>query len=169
LWLISRRQERKQAGVEIIATGVLALAAPAAFWVGLNAYQPTGWELWLLVWLQSAASIIYAYLRLEQKDSSKSIPVANATLGQIFNDQFKNTRFGIRSILYTSFNLILTSILSIFGILPTFIALPFLLQWAETMWGILHPAIGWKPTRVGVRQLIVSTLWTILFVIFWRL
>ena len=29
LWLVSRREERRQAGIEIVATGVLALAAPA--------------------------------------------------------------------------------------------------------------------------------------------
>ncbi len=169
LWLISRRQERKQAGVEIIASGVLALAAPAAFWVGLSSYQPAGWWLWLLVWLQSAASIVYAYLRLEQRELINRNRIANATFGLVFNDQINNTRFGLRSILYTSFNLILTAILSIFGILPAFIALPYLLQCAETMWGLSHPAVGWKPTRIGFRQLIVSSLWTILFVIVWRL
>jgi len=25
-----------------------------------------------------------------------------------------------------------------------------------------------KPTRIGIRQLIVSSLWTILFIVFWR-
>ena len=33
LYLVSRRAERRQAGVEIVGAGVLALAAPAAFWV----------------------------------------------------------------------------------------------------------------------------------------
>ncbi|HNH79839.1 MAG TPA: YwiC-like family protein, partial [Anaerolineales bacterium] len=33
LWLVSKRSERRQSGVEIIATGVLALVAPAALWV----------------------------------------------------------------------------------------------------------------------------------------
>ena len=37
LWhliLVARRAERRQIGVEIVASGVLALAAPAALWVG---------------------------------------------------------------------------------------------------------------------------------------
>lgn len=67
LWLVSRRAERKQTGVEIVATGVLSLAAPGAYWVGLQHYDPFGWWLWLLTWMQSAASILYAYLRLEQR------------------------------------------------------------------------------------------------------
>ena len=63
LWLVSKREERRQVNVEIIATGVLSLAAPAAYWIGINKYDSTGWWLWGLTWLQSAASIIYAYLR----------------------------------------------------------------------------------------------------------
>jgi hypothetical protein len=68
LWLVSRRQERRQVNVEILATGVLSLAAPAGYWVGLGRYDTVGWWLWLLVWFQTAASIVYAYLRLEQRD-----------------------------------------------------------------------------------------------------
>ncbi len=56
LWLVGKRAERRQAGVEVIATGVLSLASPAAFWVGIGHYDPSGWWLWLLTWLQSAAS-----------------------------------------------------------------------------------------------------------------
>jgi hypothetical protein len=52
---------------------------------------------------------------------------------------------------------------------PQLIFVPFLLQWIETLWGITHPSIGWKPVRIGMRQFIVSTLWTILFIICWRL
>jgi hypothetical protein len=29
--------------------------------------------------------------------------------------------------------------------------------------------VGVKPTRIGIRQLIVSTLFTVLFIIVWRL
>jgi hypothetical protein len=156
LWLVSRRAERRQAGIEIIATGVLSLAAPAALWVGLGRYDPSGWWLWLLTWLQSAASIVYAYLRLEQRDQAQ---------GPARSDLW---RMGKRAVTYTSFNLMLSLALGIIRILPPFIFIPFLLQWAETLWGVTHPAIGWKPTRIGIRQLIVSSLWTILFVAFWR-
>src|SRR5512134_398543 len=68
LWLVSRREERRQASVEILGTGVLSLAAPAAYWVGLGHYDVMGLWLWILVWLQRAASIVYAYLRLEQRE-----------------------------------------------------------------------------------------------------
>jgi hypothetical protein len=156
LWLISRRAERRQAGVEIIATGVLSLAAPAAFWVGIGHYDANGWWLWLLTWLQSAASIVYAYLRLEQRDQAQ---------GPARSDGWK---LGRRALAYTSFNLVLTSMLGSINLLPRFIFIPFLVQWIETIWGITHPAAGWKPTRIGIRQLIVSSIWTVLFILFWR-
>jgi hypothetical protein len=159
LWLVSRRAERRQAGIEIVATGVLALAAPAAYWVGIGGYDPTGWWLWLLCWMQTAASIVYAYLRLEQREQT-SFALSAQSKGQ----QWK---LGFRAALYTSFNLASVLSLSLLAVLPSFIFIPFLLQWIETLWGITHPAIGWKPTRIGIRQLIVSTLWTILFILTW--
>ena len=64
LVLLSRRAERRQWLVEILAAGALALNAPAAMWIGLGVPDPSGWLLWALVWAQSAASIVYTYLRL---------------------------------------------------------------------------------------------------------
>ena len=157
LWLVSRREERRQANVEIIATGVLSLAAPAAYWTGIGRYDPAGWWLWILVWLQTAASIVYAYLRLEQREWN-SIP-----------NRWLRFRSGWRAYSYTSFNLFIVIILG-FGVefLSRLIFVPYLIQWLEAIWGIEHPAIGWKPTRIGIRQLIVSTLWTVLFILFWK-
>ncbi len=156
LFLVSRRRERKQAGVEILATGVLALAAPAALWVGRGAYDPLGWTLWLLTWLQSAASIVYAYLRLEQRGLPQIPPRA------------ERWKAGRRALLYTSFNLGAVLLGACQGWLPPLLFLPYLLQWLETLWGIEHPAAGWKPTRIGLRQLLISTLFTLLFIVVWR-
>ena len=156
LWLVGRRDERRQAGVEIVATGALTLAAPAAYWVGIGVYDSTGWWLWILVWMQTAASIVYAYLRLEQRTLNR-VPALR-----------QGWSLGFRAALYTSFNLAASFILGLGSILPALIFVPYLLQWIETMWGILRPAIGWRPTRIGVRQLVVSTLWTVLFILVWR-
>jgi len=156
LWLVSRRAERRQAGVEIIATGVLSLAAPAAYWVGVGHYDPLGWWLWILTWLQSAASIVYTYLRLEQRD-----------IGEILA-RGRQWIMGRRALAYTSFNLAFTLVLGQTAVLPHLIFIPFLIQWSETIWGTFNPAVGWKPVWIGTRQLIVSLLWTISFVVFWR-
>ena len=157
LYLVSRRAERRQLGVEIVGSGVLALAAPAGYWVGVGSAEPTGWLLLLLTWLQSAASIVYAYLRLEQREW-QAIPPTSMRI--------KPAR---RALLYTSFNLLLALGLSLANITPTLLFIPYALQWVETIWGTLRPAVGYKPTAIGIRQLAVSTLFTILFIITWRI
>jgi hypothetical protein len=156
LVLVSRRAERRQLGVELVAAGVLALAAPAAYWVGVGRPEPLGWWLLALVWLQSAASIVYAYLRLEQRTWNQ-VPDLGARL-----------RMGWRALLYTTFNLVAVLALSFAGALPPLLPLPYALQWSETVWGTLRPAVGVRPTAIGVRQLVVSTLFTILFILTWK-
>ncbi|HEX5943129.1 MAG TPA: YwiC-like family protein [Anaerolineales bacterium] len=157
LWLVSRRAERRQVNVEIIATGVLSLAAPAAYWVGIGRYDATGWWLWILVWFQTAASIVYAYLRLEQREQAEGLAPA------------QSWKMGGRAFAYTSFNLVTVLVLGLLSVLPRFLFLPYLIQWLETLWGIFHAAIKWKPTHIGIRQLIISTLWTISFIVTWSL
>lgn len=157
LLLVSRREERRQLGVELVGSGVLALAAPAAYWVGINQADPYGWWLFGLTWFQSAASIVYAYLRLEQRELTTR-PAESVLL-----------KMAQRALLYTGFNLFATLVLSLLRILPPWIWIPYALQSAETLHGsVIKPAIGWKPTRIGVRQLIVSTLFTILFILTWQ-
>lgn len=155
LYLVGRRAERRQLGVELVASGVLALAAPAAYWVAVGSTTPAGWGLWALIWLQSAASIVYAYLRLEQRHWDQ-VP-----------DLTSRIKRGQRALLYTSFNLLSVIILSLGGWLPVLLTLPYTLQWIETIWGTLQPAVGVKPARIGLRQLAVSSLFTILFILSW--
>ena len=156
LWLISRRSERKQMGVEIVASGVLAFTAPAAYWVALGHPDPTGWLLFMLVWLQSAASIVYAYLRLEQRSLTRLLK---------FNERFKMAH---RALLYSTFNLVFVFTLMLSDYVPTLLPIPYIFQWVECIYGTLKPAIGVKPTRIGIRQLVVSTIFTILFIITWN-
>ncbi len=152
LYLVGRRAERRQLGVELVASGVLALAAPAAYWVAMGSATPAGWGLWALTWLQSAASIVYAYLRLEQRQWDEVL------------DLTTRIKRGQRALLYTSFNLLSVIILALGGWLPVLLPLPYALQWIETIWGTLQPAVEVKPTQIGLRQLAVSSLFTILFI-----
>jgi hypothetical protein len=105
--------------------------------------------------MQSAASIVYAYLRLEQRELVK-IP-----------EPAENLRMGRRALLYTSFNMVATLILSLTRMIPPLVPLPYSIQWLETVWGTFRPAVGVKPTRIGLRQLLISTLFTILFIMTW--
>ena len=168
LWLVSQRAERKQASIEVIATGVLSLAAPAAYWIGLGEYNPLGWWLWVWTWLQSSASIVYAYLRLEQRELKQEQAKGGVLSESKDQERSALWKVGRRAFLYTSFNLAVSLILGWANIVAQLIFIPFLLQWLETLWGITHPSIGWKPTHIGIRQLIVSILWTILFILCWR-
>ncbi|MFC2042738.1 YwiC-like family protein [Chloroflexota bacterium] len=155
LYLVSRRSERHKIGMGIVASGVLALNAPAAYWVGVNWPDPMGWWLFILIWFQSAASIVYAYLRLNQRNLPETTSLSiRISLGR-------------RALLYTTFNLLFVLVLSISGVLPILLPLPYALQWIETLWGTVRPAIGVKPTAVGIRQLIISTFFTILFILTW--
>lgn len=155
LYLVSKRAERRKMGIEIIASGVLALTAPAAYWVGIGGPQPVGWLLWILIWLQSAASIVYAYLRLGQR------------VWQEMPDLWHRIRQGKRALLYTTFNATSVVILSLMSILSPWLVIPYALQWLESLWGTITPAIGVRPTRIGLRQLTVSTLFTFLFILAW--
>ncbi|HJW90030.1 MAG TPA: YwiC-like family protein [Anaerolineales bacterium] len=157
LYLVSRRAERRQMGVELVAVGVLALAAPAGYWVGAGWPDPLGWWLAALTWLQSAASIVHAYLRLEQRELKTTPNLAY------------RLRMARPALLYTTFNLALAAGISLAGLLPRLLPLPFALQWVETVYGTLKPAIGYRPAAIGIRQLIVSTLFTILFILAWLL
>jgi uncharacterized BrkB/YihY/UPF0761 family membrane protein len=58
--------------------------------------------------------------------------------------------------------------LGLAGLLPRLVFLPYAAQWLESIWGALHPAVGVKPVRIGVRQLVVSVLWTLLFILTFR-
>jgi len=135
---------------------VAALAAPAAFWIGVGTADPRGWWLFGLIWFQSAASIVYAYLRLEQREL-KAVPGLAARL-----------RMAQRALAYTTFNAAATAVLAALGLLPALLPVPYLVQWVEAVWGTLNPAVGRRPTAIGLRQLVVSVIFTIAFILTWR-
>ena len=155
LYLVSRREERRQIGLEILGSGVFALTAPAGLWVGLGAPDPLGWFLWVLTWAQSAASILYVYLRLEQR-YLRETPRFERRL-----------EMGLPAVAVTSVNLMGVTAFGIDGVISQALALAYVPQWLEALWASWHPAIGLRPNAIGVRQLVVSALYTLLFVWSW--
>jgi hypothetical protein len=152
-YLLGKRAERGKIGLDIVASGVLALSAPGAYWVSVGSYDSFGWYLWLLMWLQSSASIVYAFMRLGQR---------NLEIEPSFDEKIV---IGQRALMYSGFNLILSFMLGVFSSLSLLIWIPFLLQFLEVVWGVLKPARKLKPTQIGFRQLFVSIIFAILFIL----
>ena len=155
LWLLARRRERRQMGVELVGVGVLALSAPAAVWVAQGRYQPASWWLWILLWFEAATAIVYTYLRLEQRGWTVR-PTLTARL-----------RAGARALAYATFNLLAVYALGRAGQIPQGVTWAFAVQWLEVVWGTLHPAIKRRPAYIGLRQGFVTILFTVLFIWGW--
>lgn len=145
LWLLRQREKRGQPGVEIIAAGVLSLAAPAAYWVAEGASPSLPWLLWALSWFQSAASIVNVHLRLHQRELAQT-PGLRARLG-----------LGTRSLLYHFFNMAGSVALAEIFALPAQVPIAYALAAGDAVAGALRPAVGARPAQIGFRQLAVSS------------
>jgi hypothetical protein len=153
---VGRREERRRWGIEILGAGALALTAPAALWIARAHLTPDGALLWALVWLQSAVSIVYVYLRLVQREWT-SVPDLRTRMAS-----------ALPALCVASSALAGVLGLSASGLAAPWLFLPFLAQWVEVVWGSLNPATGLRPKAVGLRQLGLSVLCTALFVLTWR-
>jgi hypothetical protein len=156
LYLVSRRQERDQLAIELLGSGVLALSATGAYWVGVGRPDAYGWLLWGLAWIQSAASILYVHLRLDQRSAAEDLP-----WGEL-------VAMARPALALATLNLGFVSALCAANIVPLWLFLPYLVQWLEVLRGTLQPAFALQPKAIGFRQLAVSTLFTLLFILTWN-
>jgi hypothetical protein len=152
LWLVSRRKERGQRAVELAGSGVLALTAPAAYWTASGTDRLEPWILWSLTWLQTAASIVLVYLRLAQRQMEGPLRLA------------ERLRMGRRTLAYHGFNLLYSVALAAWRLAPVGVPLAFLLTLGDALEGVIHPPLGAKPTRIGLRQLAASTSFVLVMV-----
>lgn len=150
LWLVSRRSERGQPGVEVVAAGVLALTAPAAYWTASGSSDRTAWTLWGITWLQSAASIVLVHLRLAQRNLTR-VPHTRT-----------RWRMGSRALAYHLFNVILGTVLTILQWVPLTVPIAYGIMFLDALEGTARPAVGARPTSIGLRQLFSSSLFVIL-------
>jgi hypothetical protein len=150
LLLVSRREERGQMGVELVGAGVLALTAPAGYWVAGGGDPAEPWILWGITWLQSAASIVYIYLRLAQRRMDR-MPDVRA-----------RWRMGARTIAYHAFNCVASLALAMGGLVPRTVPIAFAVMLAEALEGVAHPPVGTRPALIGVRQLAASILFVVI-------
>jgi len=155
LTLVRRRAERRQELLEVLASGVLALSAPAALWVGAERYDPRGWLLWALVWAASATAIVHTYLRLEQRTRP-----APASVRERLNE-------GRRGLVLAGGVLVVVVTLGVVGLVSRWLFLPYALQGADVIRGTLVPAFHRSPRSIGLHMLAVLTLFTAGFVLAW--
>lgn len=136
LKLVSRRAERKQAGVEVIATGVYLSQRLPRTGSGCGRYDPAGLVFSCGHGCDTPASAVSAYLRLDQRELKR-----DKATGLKRSELWK---MGKRALLYTTFNLIASLILGLAKLIPFFIFIPFLVQWLETLWGNhrILPSVG---------------------------
>ena len=156
LYLVTRREERGKILVSLLATAVLALAATAGFWIGVGEPDAFGWLLWALAWAQAVASVICVFVRLQQRQLSVS-PEPRQLL-----------RMALPAITICSLNLLTVGILGVTGITSRWLFVAFLPQWFEALCCFTRPATGWKPSKIGYRQLALSVLFTLLFLLTWQ-
>lgn len=157
LWLVWHRRERRKRLMEIMGAGVLALSAPAACWVGGGAPSHEGWTLFGLAWGHTAFMIVLAYLRLQQRPW-KHLPSAAQRL-----------RAARVPLVMAAAELALVVALVVLHGLSWLLLLPYAGQLALALHDALRPAMGWMPRRIGLRLLLMTTLFTILFVVAWTI
>jgi len=152
LRLVARRKERGQQAAEMAGAVMLALAAPAALWVGGGDFQ-TGVLLWLLCALQAGAAIVSVYNRLAYRRMT-GIP-----------DWDARVRLSFRSNLFHGVNLGFALGLAVTGWISWPAAAAFALMLAEAVdGGLLRPPVGARPAAIGIRQTIATAVFSILLI-----
>ncbi len=156
LLLVARRAERRHAGLAVIVSGALALAAPAAYVVAHGEDTRTALVLAALCWAHNGTAIAAVYLRLEQRSWkagtahagrwSAAAPLLLAHGGALLGA-------GTAALLRVS---------------GPWLPLAFVPAALDALALACRPAPGLSPRRVGLRQLAVDALFTALFVLLWR-
>ena len=148
-WLVFRRAERRQALMEVVAAGALALSAPAGVLVAHADPDPALLvSLWLGTWLASASMIACTVLRLEQR----TWPLDGAPP--------TDRRAEAIALLLPAVGLVAAALA---GRPSPWLALPFVILLAEAVHAWRRPARGARPRAIGMRQLAVSVLATLAF------
>jgi len=152
---ITNHNERRQKTFEMVSTGMLAELAPLLLFLDRGTFIIQDLFLWLLLWFQAAASIEYAFGRLNQRNW-KEVP-----------DSKVRIQNGMDALVKTGLNLIFVYMLSSRGLVGEYLWLAYLLQFGETILSISWPGINTKPVMIGFRQLGVSIGFLVLFALLW--
>ncbi len=150
LWLVSRREERGRVGLDIAGAAALALTAPAGYWVCDGQDMFTPWLLWAIMAAKSSASIVHVATRLRQRHLAKLPSKAEAA------------RMSTASLIFHAANLLASFCLAWAGLVPLLVVVAFGLMFAEGFRNVTRPAVGLRPSQIGLRQLATSTAFVVL-------
>lgn len=145
LWLVFRHAERRQMAMEMLASGVMALAAPAAYWAAGGTDYPLPWVLWALTWLQSAAAIANVYLRLDQRrwPDARTWP--------------ERLQAGHRTLVHHVAGFAAALLFFAVGQAPLLTIAAFAIPLVDAVDTVRRPLPGARPAVIGMRQLAVTT------------
>lgn len=152
---ISNHTERRQKTFEMVSTGMLSELAPILLFLDRGTFIIQDLFLWLLLWFQAAASIEYAFSRLNQRNWNE-VPESKVRIQN-----------GMDALIKTGLNLIFVYMLSSRGLVGKYLWIAYLLQLGETILSIRWPGINTKPVMIGFRQLGLSIAFLILFLLLW--
>ena len=153
LWLVFRHAERRQMAIEVLASGVMALAAPAAYWAAGGTDYPEPWVLWALTWLQSAAAIVNVYLRLDQRRWYGARPARRAP-----------RRRAAHASLHHGASLAAALLLVWIGQAPPLVIAAFAWTFVDAVDTVWRPTPGARPAQIGMRQLAVTAVFVAIMV-----
>lgn len=153
LALVARREERRQMGMEVVGAGVLALNALAAHAVAAGGLVLAGLTLWMLCWMQAAGAIVYVFACLEFR-RMKAVP-----------EWRERGRISRGALLTNAANFVIVAGLAVMSLAPVWASIPFALMLVEALrGGLWRPPVGARPTAIGARQAVVSTLFYLLLI-----
>lgn len=153
LGLVFRHAERRQQAMEMLASGVMALAAPAAYWAAGGVDYPEPWVLWALTWLQSAAAIANVYLRLDQRRWTEARPWPLRLAA------------GTRTLAHHGAGLGAALLFVLVGQAPPLVIGAFAIPFVDAVDTVWRPRLGARPAQIGIRQLAVTTAFVAVMVV----
>jgi hypothetical protein len=136
--------------MDLAAAAVLSLTGPGTYWVAGGDQSQTAFTLWLAAALQSSASIVHIFLRLRQR-RLPSMP-----------SQGRRWAMAMPSLVHHVLNVVIVIFLVWHGWAHALLVLAMALTLAEGIQAAACPPVGKMPVQVGVRQLIVSTIYFLL-------
>jgi hypothetical protein len=152
-YLVSRKNERRQRGMEYATAGVLALALPAAYWVsgGTGAVEP--WVLWALVTLHSITTVVHVSKVLDLRRTKMLQDVGQS-----------------RCVLATTIPLagacvLVAGLAAVSGLVSWLAVCAYFAPLADIVHATARPPVGVRPTQLGLRQLGTSSLYVFVMVL----